>query len=115
METPLAERHCRPLPRGTAPVGGPALDLLLGRLDAGWRVVSGPLLARRFASPDYPRLVALAARIGALAQAEDHHPDLALGYGALDVAVSTHSIGGLSENDFILAAKIDLLARETSF
>jgi len=115
MEAPLFERHCRPLGRETAPLAGAGLQELLARVDPAWRVASGPVLVRRIAAQDYPRLVALAARIGALAQAEDHHPELALGWGKLEIALSTHSIGGLSENDFILAAKIDRLARETSF
>jgi hypothetical protein len=55
------------------------------------------------------------AGVGDLAQAEDHHPDLELVWGRLSVSVSTHSIGGLSRNDFVLAARIDLLARESSF
>ena len=111
----LAAQHCRNLGPETPPLEGPALAELLARIDPAWRVESGPLLVRRFTSKDYPRLAALATRIALLAQAEDHHPDLALGYGTLEVALTTHSVGGLSQNDFVLAARIDFLARESDF
>lgn len=109
MEQPLAEQHCRPLGKETPPLLGAELSPLLAQLDPAWRVRAGPELVRRFSSPEYPRLVALLARIGELAQEQDHHPELELAWGRLDVALSTHSIGGLSKNDFILAARIDRL------
>lgn len=111
----LAAQHCRHLGKETPPLEGPALAEHRTQIDPAWRIDSGPLLVRRFTSKEYPRLVELTARIGALAQAEDHHPDMALGYGVLEVALTTHSVGGLSLNDFVLAARIDRLARETSF
>ncbi len=112
---PLVEQHCRPLARGTAPLVGPALDELRAELHSAWRVLDGPCLARRFESRDYPGLLKLVSGIGALAQAEDHHPEMELAYGGLWVSISTHSIGGLSLNDFVLAAKIDRIAAETRF
>ncbi|HTF89099.1 MAG TPA: 4a-hydroxytetrahydrobiopterin dehydratase [Planctomycetota bacterium] len=111
----LAEQHCRALGKETPPLAGPELGTLLAQIEPAWRIHSGPLLVRRIESKQYPQLVALAGRIGALAQAEDHHPDMELGYGKLEVALSTHSVGGLSMNDFVLAARIDQLARESSF
>jgi 4a-hydroxytetrahydrobiopterin dehydratase len=110
MSPALVDDSCRPLPRGTPPLEGRDVELLLAELHAGWRVQSGPELARTFRSNDYPSLVRLAAGIGALAERSDHHPELALAFGRLDVALSTHSIGGLSRNDFVLAAGIDRLA-----
>src|SRR5688572_18458377 len=109
MDQPLHEQRCRPIARATAALAGAELERLRAGLHADWRIASGPLLARRFASQDYPGLAALAARIASLAQEQDHHPDLELAWGRLDVAISTHSIGGLSHNDFILTAKIDRL------
>jgi 4a-hydroxytetrahydrobiopterin dehydratase len=111
----LAALHCRHLGKETPPLEGPAVAEHLARIDPAWRVDSGPVLVRRFASKEYPRLVQLAAKIGALAQAEDHHPDMALSYGKLEIALTTHSVGGLSLNDFVLAARIDRLAQESSF
>lgn len=115
MENQLATQHCRPLPPGTPPLPWPEVRALLESLDPGWRVVDGPCLGREFHSRDYGRLLRLTGGVGDLAQAEDHHPDLELVWGRLLVSVSTHSIGGLSQNDFVLAARIDLLARESSF
>ncbi len=68
-------------------------------------------LRREFRFPDFAAALAFVNRIGELAEGEQHHPDIALGWGRVAVATYTHSIGGLSENDFILAAKIDALPR----
>lgn len=100
---------------GSPVLCGAALAALLAQVDGGWRVCSGPRLRRRFHSADYPALLALVARIGTLAQSHDHHPDLALSWGCLEISVWTHSIGGLSENDFVLAAGIDRIAAGSGF
>ena len=115
MSAELSEQHCRPLGKETAPLAGAAADDLLAELNPCWRVQSGPVLTRRFESRDYPLLVSLAAQIGVLSQAQDHHPDMELGYGKLQVSLTTHSVGGLSLNDFILAARINRLAQESRF
>ncbi len=115
MNPPHIEPHCRPLPRGSAPLLGPALEQLRAELQPDWRVAAGPCLVRHFESRDYPVLLKLVAQIGALAQAEDHHPEMELAFGRLEVSISTHSIGGLSMNDFVLAAGIDRIAAETRF
>src|SRR5688572_4858386 len=114
MDAELADRRCRPLGRETLPLLGPEVVRLLAQLDPAWGIRGGPVLVRRFAG-DYPILVELAGRIGQLAQEQDHHPDIELGYGRLEVAWTTHSVGGLSMNDFVLAAKVDRLAAETRF
>ena len=115
MNPPRIEPHCRPLARGSAPLVGPRLEELRAELHPDWRVAAGPCLARRFESRDYPGLLKLLAQIGSLAQAEDHHTEMELAWGRLEVAISTHSIGGLSMNDFVLAAGIDRIAAETRF
>ncbi len=111
MGSKLNELHCKPIGRGSGVLLGAEITALLAQLDPAWRVRSGPELARVFVSSDYPLLVDLAAKIGALAQAEDHHPELRLAWGRLEISVSTHSIGALSMNDFVLAAWIDGIAR----
>jgi 4a-hydroxytetrahydrobiopterin dehydratase len=110
MQAPLFEQRCRPLGAETPPLSGPELEALRGQIDPAWTIRSGPLLVRRFTG-EYPILVELARRIGLLAQEQDHHPDMELTYGRLEIALSTHSVGGLSRNDFVLAAKIDRFAR----
>lgn len=113
--TALADRRCSAMKPGSAALAGNALTALLAQVDRGWRVHSGPRLVRDFRSTDYARLLSLTARIGDLAQFHDHHPELELAWGCLEVRVWTHSIGGLSENDFVLAAGIDRIAAGSGF
>ena len=73
----------------------------------GWTVVGGKRLAKTYRFPDFAQALAFVNRAGAVAEAEGHHPDLYLSWGKVGVELITHAIGGLSENDFILAAKLD--------
>ena len=114
-QQPLWQRHCQHLAPGTPALVGPTVESLLAQLHPQWTVHAGPRLTCRFQSPDYPALLDLLGRLGALAQAEDHHPDLELVFGRLEVRLWTHSVGGLSENDFVLAAGIDRIAAQTGF
>lgn len=95
---------------------GAALDALaiaplLARLP-GWSVVDDHHLFRQYAFPDFKTGLAFVNRIGALAEAVDHHPDLALRWGVVEVVLFTHALGGLCEADFALAARIDALLAE---
>jgi 4a-hydroxytetrahydrobiopterin dehydratase len=74
-----------------------------------WEVRGGKVLARTFKFPDFRTALAFVDRVGALADAEDHHPDVHLSWGKAGVELTTHAAGGLTDNDFILAAKIDRL------
>ena len=106
----LADEHCTPLPAGTPCLTEAQWQALLGQIDPAWRVIDGHHLERRWRLPDFGSGLALVNRIGALAEAQDHHPDLLLGWGRVELTLWTHSVGGLSRNDFILAAHIDRLA-----
>lgn len=108
--TDLAQQHCTPLPPGTPPLAVQDWQALQSQIDAAWQVVDGHHLLRVYRLPDFASGLALVNRIGALAEAEDHHPDLLLGWGRVEITLWTHSVGGLSLNDFILAAQIDRLA-----
>lgn len=111
MATPLAERHCVACEPGTPTLSREDIDRHLQELP-GWSVVQaeGHLqLARTFKFKGFIRGVELVDRIAPIAEAEGHHPDLLLTYGALRVSLWTHAAGGLTDNDFILAAKIDQL------
>lgn len=108
---PLTERKCKACEGGTPPLPASAARVLLKDL-AGWELVEGKLLRKAVKCKDFLDAVGLIQRIALIAEAEDHHPDLHLtGYRRLTIELSTHAIGGLSENDFILAAKIDQLLR----
>ena len=113
MTTPLAARKCHPCEKGTEPLPLGAAQVLLQDVK-GWELVEGKLLRKTVKCKDFLDAVALIQRLAPIAEAEDHHPDLHLtGYRRLTIELSTHAIGGLSENDFILAAKIDQLLPAT--
>lgn len=81
---------------------------LLKQLNSDWMLIDQcRMLARTFVFKDFKQALEFANKVGAIAEEESHHPDLTVGYGNLGVELTTHAIGGLSENDFIVAAKID--------
>jgi 4a-hydroxytetrahydrobiopterin dehydratase len=109
MATPLAERHCVACRPGTPALTRTEADALLPEL-RGWAIeaAAGHLqLAKRFEFKGFLPGVRLVNLMAPIAEAEGHHPDLLLGYGALDVKLWTHVAGGLTTNDFILAARFD--------
>ena len=109
MGTPLAQRHCVECKPGTAPLPRAEIDRLLEQVP-GWGVdeADGHLrLARTVKFKGFMPGVALINRIGPIAEAEGHHPDLLLNYGSLTIELWTHAAGGLTENDFILASKLN--------
>jgi 4a-hydroxytetrahydrobiopterin dehydratase len=106
----LTERRCKACETGTPTLDPRQAGVLLKQLDPGWSIVEdGKALKRAFRFEDFYRTMAFANAVAWIANAEDHHPDLELGYNYCRVRFSTHSIGGLSDNDFICAAKIDAL------
>jgi 4a-hydroxytetrahydrobiopterin dehydratase len=108
--TRLTELQCAPCATGTPPLADTEVKRLLAELDPGWSVVEeGKAIRRAFRFTDFYRTMAFANAVAWIANAEDHHPDLELGYNYCRVRYSTHSVGGLSPNDFICAAKIDAL------
>ena len=109
MSLPLTQRKCKPCEGGVEPLPLPAAEQLLQDLK-GWELIDGKSLRKVVTCKNFLDAVGLVQRIAPIAEAEDHHPDLHLtNYKRLTIELSTHAIGGLSENDFILAAKIDQL------
>jgi 4a-hydroxytetrahydrobiopterin dehydratase len=102
----LARKNCVPCEGGVAKLAADEIEPLLTQLD-GWTVEGGQKLSRTYRFPDFVRALAFVNKAGAVAEAEGHHPDLHLTWGKVGVEIWTHAIGGLSENDFILAAKLD--------
>ena len=102
----LASQHCVPCRGGVPPLAGDALLALASQLPE-WQVVNNHHITRTFRFPDFQTALAFVNRAGAIAEAEGHHPDLTLAWGRVDVLTYTHKIDGLTESDFILAAKID--------
>ncbi|HEY9784093.1 MAG TPA: 4a-hydroxytetrahydrobiopterin dehydratase [Candidatus Obscuribacterales bacterium] len=107
----LADRKCEPCRGGVPPLSEEDCGPLLAQLD-GWTVEDGKRLVKSFRFKNFLGPMALAKRIADVAEREDHHPDLLVRWGELKVTLWTHKIDGLSENDFVLAAKIDRAASD---
>lgn len=109
MTVPFAERNCHP---GAARLDGAAVTTALAGLPASW-ALDGEVLVKRFGFADFAAALAFVNRVGALADAQDHHPDVELAWGRVVLRIWTHDAGGLTENDFILAARADALSAPT--
>lgn len=103
----LTQKHCVPCEGGTKPLPAEVADEMLKGLD-GWTREDGSII-KDFAFRNYYQTMAFVNAAAYVAHQEDHHPDLLVTYKNCVVTYSTHSIGGLSENDFICAAKLDAL------
>lgn len=102
----LAKKECIPCKGGVPPVKGEALESLQQQLGSDWNVVEEHHLEKEFEFPDFASALEFVNAVGAIAEAQNHHPDIELSYGVVKVKIWTHKIGGLTESDFILAAKI---------
>ena len=104
----LAAKQCVPCKGGIPPLAGEALEALLARLGPnGWQVISGHHLEKSYTFADFSSALAFVNRVGSVAEEQGHHPDIYLGWGKVRITVWTHKIEGLTESDFILAAKAD--------
>jgi len=102
----LASKTCVPCRGGVPPLAGKELENL-GKEVPQWRVVNGHHLMREFKFPDFKQALAFVNNVGDIAEEQGHHPDIFLTWGKAEVTTWTHKIDGLTESDFILAAKID--------
>jgi 4a-hydroxytetrahydrobiopterin dehydratase len=107
--TDLTQEHCREYPPGTPPLGEQQATEL-ERYVPRWERDGVRALRREFSFADFSAAFGLVARVALLAEAESHHPEIELSWGRAAFRTWTHTAKGLSRNDFILAAKIDLLA-----
>ena len=103
----LARMKCQPLPAGTPALSRSRIDALLKEVP-GWSY-DGKAIAKTWSFKNYYETIAFVNAVAWIAHGEDHHPDLSVGYNRCRVEFSTHSIGGISDNDFICAAKIEAL------
>jgi 4a-hydroxytetrahydrobiopterin dehydratase len=108
MTEQLADKKCVPCRGGTPPVKGKELEVFHKQIPQ-WTVANEHHLTRSFKFPDFKQALDFVNKVGALAEAEGHHPDILLAWGKAEITIWTHSIDGLSESDFIMAAKIDRL------
>ena len=101
----IITKSCVPCQKGTTPLSGEQLTALFSQLENGWQIIKDHQLEREYHFPDFATALAFTNQVGALAEKEGHHPDIHLSYGKVKIILWTHKIDGLSENDFIFAAK----------
>ena len=104
----LASKKCVPCKGGVLPLKGEALQALQKQV-GGWNVVDEHHLLKSFKFPDFRKALDFVNRVGAIAEEQGHHPVLTFTWGKADITIYTHKINGLTESDFILAAKIDII------
>jgi|GEM_PF-33751 len=110
IRSELSKQNCEPCRGGMSTVDEQRASVLLGQIQPGWRIIDGHHLRKELTFPDFRSALAFVNEIGRVAEEEGHHPDLTLAYGRVAIETWTHAAGGLTENDFILAAKIDDLS-----
>jgi 4a-hydroxytetrahydrobiopterin dehydratase len=103
----LSQKHCVPCRGGVPPLKGDLVKVLAQRLGGGWKVVDEHHLEKVYTFDDFQQALAFTNRVGEIAEAEGHHPDIQLAWGRVALTIWTHKIDGLTESDFILAAKAD--------
>lgn len=108
----LAEKECVPCKGGVPPLKGNDLARLRGELNPAWQIVKDHHLEREFKFKDFRQALRFTNRLGELAEEQGHHPDIYLSWGKVKVTLWTHKIDGLTESDFVMAAKIDRLEDE---
>lgn len=107
--TPLADQHCAPCTGDTTPLDTDAANARLAEVASRWQISPDGAVAAHFEFKNYGATVAFVNAVAYIARCEKHHPDITFGYNDCHVGLITHAIGGLSENDFIVAARIDRL------
>ena len=114
MTEDLAGRRCKPCEGGVQPLTREQSEQLLRALHADWSIsADGLSIARSFEFSAYSGTLSFANAVARIAISEEHHPVLTVAYGSCKVSYTTHAINGLSDNDFICAAKVDRLAEAT--
>jgi 4a-hydroxytetrahydrobiopterin dehydratase len=110
-QMPLADKTCVPCRGGVPPLKGEDLNALKSELGSDWVVVGEHHLHKVFRFADFQKALDFVNRAGAIAEEQGHHPDILLSWGKAEVTIYTHKIDGLTESDFVLAAKIDRVSQ----
>jgi len=105
----LAAKNCIPCKGGVPPLKGEELARLQATVGNGWQVVNEHHLEKDYKFKDFRQALEFTNRVGELAEAQDHHPDIYLAWGKVKITIWTHKINGLTESDFVFAAKADQL------
>jgi 4a-hydroxytetrahydrobiopterin dehydratase len=107
--TNLAAKHCVPCRGGQPPLPAPQAEALLQDLGHGWKTVENHHLEKEYTFKDFREALDFVVRVGELAEEENHHPDIYLAWGRVRLTIWTHKIDGLTESDFVFAAKAEAL------
>ena len=107
----LAEKDCIPCKGGVPPLKGQELANVASELDSGWRVVNEHHLEKEYKFKNFREALDFTNKVGELAESQGHHPDIYLAWGQVKLTIWTHKIDGLTESDFVMAAKADKLLR----
>jgi 4a-hydroxytetrahydrobiopterin dehydratase len=105
----LAEKECVSCKEATTPLKGAELDKLKRQLDGGWQLVKEHHLEREYKFKDFREALDFTNKVGELAESQGHHPDIFLAWGKVKLTMWTHKVDGLTESDFVFAAKVDAL------
>jgi 4a-hydroxytetrahydrobiopterin dehydratase len=105
----LAEKECVPCKGGVPPLKGPELASVKSKLNGGWQVINEHHLEKEYSFKDFRQALDFTNKVGELAESQGHHPDIYLTWGKVKLTIWTHKINGLTESDFVLAAKADKL------
>jgi 4a-hydroxytetrahydrobiopterin dehydratase len=105
--TKLAKKKCVPCEEGGEPLTKPEAEKLLVELNEWMLIDDAHMLAKSFHFKDFAESMEFVNKVAAIAEEEGHHPDLTISYSDVGIELTTHAMEGLSENDFIVAAKID--------
>lgn len=103
----LASKECVPCKGGVPPLKGAELEALLREVNNGWQVIDEHRLEKEYRFKNFREALDFTIRVGELAEEQRHHPDILLAWGKVRLAIWTHKIDGLTESDFIFAAKAD--------
>ncbi len=103
----LAQKECIPCKGGVPPLEGAELDALIEQVGNGWRVADEHHLEKLYKFENFRQALDFTIRVGELAEEQNHHPDLYLSWGKVKITIWTHKIDGLTESDFVFAAKAD--------
>jgi 4a-hydroxytetrahydrobiopterin dehydratase len=103
----LSQQHCVPCRGGVPALKGDQLKVLARKLGGDWKVVEEHHLEKAYTFDDFQQALAFTNRVGEIAEREGHHPDIHLTWGRVVLSIWTHKIDGLTESDFVLAAKAD--------
>ena len=102
----LSRKECEPCKGGVSPLSGEELEQLKEQVD-GWDVIEEHHISKTYKFPNFVKALAFVNKAGDIAEEQGHHPDIFLTWGKVSITICTHKINGLTESDFILAAKID--------